>query len=84
LDDEGYLIVTTPYHGYFKNLALAILGKWDQHLTALWHGGHIKFWSRATLTQLLVNNGFHVMDFRGVGRIPWLWKSMVIVARKSR
>ncbi len=82
LMQKGYLVVTTPYHGYLKNLALAVLGKWDAHLTALWHGGHIKFWSRSTLTQLLEANGFKVVGFSGVGRCPWLWKSMVVVAQK--
>ena len=77
----GYLIVTTPYHGYIKNLALSILNKWDFHHTALWEGGHIKFWSRSTLAELLENNGFNVIRFKGVGRFPYLWKSMILVAR---
>ena len=83
LRDGGFLIVTTPYHGYLKNLALSVLNKWDSHHTPLWHGGHIKFWSKATLTQLLAEHGFQVTGFSGVGRVPFLWKSMVIVARKS-
>lgn len=82
LKDGGHLILTTPYHGYLKNLALAIFGCWDTHHTPLWHGGHIKFWSRATLTQLLAENGFQVIGFTGVGRVPYLWKSMVLVAVK--
>jgi 2-polyprenyl-3-methyl-5-hydroxy-6-metoxy-1,4-benzoquinol methylase len=83
LKDKGYLILTTPYHGYLKNLALSLLDGWDHHHDPLWHGGHIKFWSRKTLTTLLEKNGFRVIDFSGVGRIPWLWKSMVLVARKT-
>lgn len=82
LKPGGHFIVTTPYHGYLKNLALAVLGKWDHHHTALWHGGHIKFWSRATLGQLLAAQGFEPVSFRGVGRLPWLWKSMVMTVRK--
>lgn len=78
---NGLLIVTTPYHGYWKNLALAVMGKWDHHHTALWHGGHIKFFSRATLTTLLEQNGFRVIGFHGTGRMPWLWKSMILVAK---
>jgi 2-polyprenyl-3-methyl-5-hydroxy-6-metoxy-1,4-benzoquinol methylase len=78
----GHLIVTTPYHGYLKNLALALLDKWDSHHTPLWHGGHIKFFSRRTLTRLLEASGFRVVAFSGVGRLPWLWKSMVVVARR--
>ena len=78
----GLLIVTTPHHGYLKNLALSVADKWDHHHTALWHGGHIKFWSRTTLTQLLAKEGFVAERFLGVGRVPWLWKSMILVMRK--
>jgi 2-polyprenyl-6-hydroxyphenyl methylase/3-demethylubiquinone-9 3-methyltransferase len=78
----GILICSTPYHGYLKNLALALSGKLDSHFTALWDGGHIKFWSRGTLTTLLQEEGFEVLEFRGAGRLPWLWKSMLIAARK--
>jgi 2-polyprenyl-3-methyl-5-hydroxy-6-metoxy-1,4-benzoquinol methylase len=80
---RGTLILTTPYHGYLKNVALAVSGKLDQHFTALWDGGHIKFWSRATLTTLLSEAGFGEFTFIGAGRVPLLWKSMVVVARLS-
>lgn len=82
LKDGGHLIVTTPYHGYLKNLALALFNHWDRHHTVLWHGGHIKFFSRKTLGFLLQERGFDIVDFSGLGRLPWLWKSMLIVARK--
>ncbi|QPN64935.1 class I SAM-dependent methyltransferase [Synechococcus sp. CBW1004] len=78
----GLLIASTPYHGYLKNLTLAITGKLENHFTALWDGGHIKFWSRRTLSRLLQEAGFEVVAFRGAGRVPWLWKSMLIAARK--
>lgn len=77
----GYLVISTPYHGYLKNLALSVFNKWDKHHTPLWHGGHVKFWSRKTLTQLLEANGFRVTEFHGAGRLPWLWKSMILVAK---
>jgi 2-polyprenyl-3-methyl-5-hydroxy-6-metoxy-1,4-benzoquinol methylase len=82
LKPGGLLICSTPYHGYFKNCALALSGKLDAHFTALWDGGHIKFWSLNTLSQLLKEAGFKVTAFRGAGRCPWLWKSMLIAARK--
>jgi 2-polyprenyl-6-hydroxyphenyl methylase/3-demethylubiquinone-9 3-methyltransferase len=78
----GLLLVSTPYHGYLKNVALAITGRMDDHFTALWDGGHIKFWSRRTLTQLLVECGFQDVQFEGIGRLPLLWKSMLLSARK--
>lgn len=83
LKPGGYLVLTTPYHGYCKNLMLSIFDKWDVHHTPLWHGGHIKFWSRATLSQLVTDAGFKVTGFSGVGRVPYLWKSMVLVAQKT-
>lgn len=78
----GSLIMSTPYHGYLKNLALAVLGRWARHLSPNWHGGHIKFWDRASLTTLLDEAGFVVTGFRGVGRVPYLWKSMILIAQK--
>ena len=83
LKDGGWLVITTPYHGYLKNLALAARGHWDRHLSPLWDGGHVKFFSRRTLTQLLEEEGFRVKMFKGVGRAPYLWKSMLLVARKE-
>ena len=79
----GIVILTTPYHGYLKNVLIAATGHWDTHHTALWEGGHIKFWSRRTLAQLMAENGFETIAFRGVGRLPLLWKSMIMVFRKA-
>jgi len=78
----GYLIATTPYHGYLKNLALSIFDHWDKHHDPLWHGGHVKFWSRKTLSKLFSDNGFRVVGFSGVGRFQYLWASMVLVGQK--
>lgn len=80
----GDVIISTPYHGYLKNLGLALLNKMDGHYTALWDGGHIKFWSRQTLTTLLEEFGFQVTDFRGAGRLPYMWKSMLMRASLKR
>ena len=77
----GDLIITTPYHGYLKNLLLSIAGKWDRHANPLFDGGHIKLWSRNTLTKLLTEQGFKVTDFVGCGRVPYIWKSMIIKAK---
>jgi len=82
LRDDGIIILTTPYHGYLKNLLISLVNGWDPHLCPYWLGGHIKFWSRKTLTEFLAANGFEVIRFRGCGRLPWLWKSMMISARK--
>lgn len=77
----GEIIVSTPYHGYLKNVVMAVTGKMDAHFTVLWDGGHIKFWSKKTLQQLFEEFGFEVIEFKGSGRFPYLWKSMFIKAR---
>jgi len=82
VEPGGTAIVSTPYHGYLKNLTLAITGKMDQHFTALWDHGHIKFWSMPTLTTLMQDAGFQNIRFHRVGRIPALAKSMIAVAQK--
>lgn len=73
----GVLILSTPYHGYIKNFIISIFGKWDYHWSVLWEGGHIKFWSRRTMTRLLCEAGFCHVEFRGAGRFPYLWRHMV-------
>lgn len=83
LNDKSIVIITTPYHGYFKNLLIAILNKYDSHHNPLWDFGHIKFYSKNTLYTLLKNSGFQPIYFMGLGRIPLLWKSMLIVSTKN-
>ncbi|PZM82066.1 MAG: methyltransferase [Candidatus Margulisiibacteriota bacterium] len=78
LATNGELIMSTPYHGYFKNLIMALTGTFDRHFTALWDGGHIKFWSKKSLIELLGEFDFKVVEFKGVGRFPYLWKTMFI------
>jgi 2-polyprenyl-6-hydroxyphenyl methylase/3-demethylubiquinone-9 3-methyltransferase len=80
IEPGGTAVVSTPYHGYFKNLALAVTGRMDDHFTALWDHGHIKFWSVKTLTALLREAGFVNFRVRRVGRFPALAKSMIILA----
>lgn len=84
LKPGGRLICTTPYHGYLKNLVLAVTGKWDKHANPLWDGGHIKLWSRHTLSRLLTETGFTNIQFRGAGRLPFLWMTMVMSGDKPR
>lgn len=82
LKPGGRLVLTTPYHGYLKNLLIALMDKWDHHHTSLETHQHIKFWSRKTMTTLLERNGFRVTGFAGAGRRAYLWKSMVMSAER--
>lgn len=80
LKTSGILVLTTPYHGWLKNVAISFAGKWDSHHQPGHVGGHIKFWSLSSLRQLLESQGFFIRHWSGTGRFPYLWKSMVITA----
>lgn len=80
----GIAVVSTPYHGYLKNLAIALLGRFDEHVEPGRVHGHIKFWSPKTLGALLEDAGLEVLEFRRAGRIPPLARSMIAVARRGR
>lgn len=82
LTSKGVAIVSTPYHGYIKNLALALMNKWDAHMDPLWDYGHIKLWSRQKLVQLFQEAGLYETSFHRVGRIPQLAKSMILTFQK--
>lgn len=81
----GLLILTTPYWGYWKTLALAVAGRVDQMHTALWDGGHIKHWSRKTLTALVEERRFRLVAFDGDARrpIPYLWQGMMLTFERT-
>ena len=80
----GVGLLSAPYHGYLKNVALALTGKMDDHFNPLWEGAQIKFFSIASLTRLLVEEGAGAVRFARVGRIPPLAKSMVAIVEKPR
>lgn len=83
LKPGGHILIGTPYHGYLKNLALAVTGKMESHFSALHDGGHIKFFSVKTLSSLMRSHAFDDLSFNFYGRAPWLWKNMICHARKA-
>lgn len=79
---DGIGVLSTPYHGYLKNLALSLLNKWDSHHDPFWEGGHVKLFSRHTLKRLLAEAGFRQIEILRIGRVPSFAKSMLAVVRK--
>lgn len=79
LKPGGTLLLTTPYHGLVKNIVVA-LRNFDAHYDV--QGGHIRFFTRRALRQLLAQQGFEVVQMDGVGRGWLLWMSHWVVARK--
>jgi hypothetical protein len=82
LELGGVAIISTPHHGYLKNLALAVTGKIDDHFTSLWDRRHIKFWSKRTLTQLFLEAGFGSVQFEFAVRFYPFSKSMIAIVRR--
>ena len=83
LTDDGKLLISTPYHGYFKNLLINLLGKHDYHYNPLWRHGHIKFFSIKTLTNLLKKCNLKVIKKKFSGRFYPLSNSMIFLIKKS-
>jgi SAM-dependent methyltransferase len=81
LQPRGLGVVSAPYHGYLKNLVLAAANRFDRHLDPLWDGGHIKFWSRASISRLLQEFAFEDPEFIRIGRLPPLAKSLMVSFR---
>jgi SAM-dependent methyltransferase len=82
LEPGGMALISTPYHGWLKNVVLSAAGKWDHHHDPLNDGGHIKFFSVAKFTALFNETGFLVTRIDRAGRIPPLAKSMIAVVTK--
>ena len=83
----GHLVLTTPHYGhYLRNLLLSVLDRWDHQFSPLWDGGHVKFWSPRTMSDLLEEAGFRVLQIEGVnsrGRVfnPIWPNNMVVLAK---
>lgn len=83
LRSGGTMFFSTPYHGYCKNMALSLVNGWDRHFHPGSDGGHIKFFSPATVTQVAEASGFSRIAIFGAGRVPLLWKSMIVTGVNS-
>lgn len=79
----GLLILSTPYHGYWKNLALAITNGFDAHWHPLRDYGHVKFFSKQTLVQLVQEYQLEEIQFETAGRISLLANSMIVHGLKG-
>lgn len=78
----GVGLISTPYHGYLKNLAVVASGAFDRHFDPLWEGGHLKFFTESKLRALFEEFGFARVELHRVGRIPALAKSFLAVVRR--
>jgi 2-polyprenyl-6-hydroxyphenyl methylase/3-demethylubiquinone-9 3-methyltransferase len=75
----GRLLVTTPFHGRLKGVAIALLA-FERHFDPL--GGHLRFYTRASLAGALDAAGFTDVRVTTAGGPPLLRSSLVARARR--
>lgn len=75
----GRFLLTTPYHGFFKNLAIVLFG-FDRHFNPI--GPHVRFFSKQTLTALLERHSLKVVGYDYYGRVYPFSHSIVVLAEK--
>ena len=75
----GQLLLTTPYHGLIKNLAVAAFN-FEKHFNI--YGGHIRFFTSRSLRHALADAGFNVETTAGIGRFRPFSKTLFVAARK--
>jgi len=77
---DGLLVLTVPYHGLFKNLAIALYdfeGHYNPYIS------HIRFYTKRSLKECLSRAGFSVIRWEGLGRCWPIWMSIFVIARKT-
>jgi SAM-dependent methyltransferase len=77
---DGRLLVTVPYHGRVKAVAIA-LARFDAHFDP--QGQHLRFFTRASLGASLRAAGFEPDTIATAGGVPLLRESLVARARRA-
>jgi 2-polyprenyl-3-methyl-5-hydroxy-6-metoxy-1,4-benzoquinol methylase len=82
LRSGGRLLLSTPAHGRLAMLRLALSrGALAEHFDPL--GEHLRFYTRASLTELLEEFRFESVDVQAAGR-PWARRLLLARAVRSR
>ena len=76
----GRILVTVPYHGRVKAVAIA-LARFDAHFDP--QGQHLRFFTRASLAATLGAAGFAAPAISAAGGLPLLRESLVARAARA-
>jgi SAM-dependent methyltransferase len=76
----GRLLVTTPYHGRVQGALIALV-RFEAHFDPL--GGHLRFYTRASLARALEAGGFAPRRIDAVGGPPLLRAMLVTRAGRA-
>jgi 2-polyprenyl-3-methyl-5-hydroxy-6-metoxy-1,4-benzoquinol methylase len=83
LRSGGELLLSTPAHEPLKMLGLAILPRaFAAHFDP--RSDHLRFYSRATLRELLEDFGFDEIEVHGLGGVPGARRTLLASARRMR
>lgn len=80
LKPGGKILLTTPYHGFVKNLLITFFA-FNKHFNPT--GAHIRFFSKKTLLDLLNKNNLTPVKIGYYGRIYPISHSIYILAEKK-
>ncbi len=80
LRPRGKLVVTVPYHGFLKNLAITLFGFYVHYHPLSFH---VRFFTPRTLSETLRHSDFAPYRVQYMGRLPLLWKTMMMAARRG-
>ena len=81
LKKGGLILISTPYCGFFKNLAIVII---NFELVYDPLGPHIRYYTRKSLENCLDLIGFRTLHFGVFGRFYPLSKGMYVLAKKEK
>ncbi len=80
LKPGGNLLLTTPHHGFLKNLLITLFA-FDKHFNPT--GPHVRFFSKKTLLNLLKKYGLEIERYGYYGRFYPISHSIFVLARKQ-
>ncbi len=80
LKPGGKFLLTVPYHGFIKNILIAIFA-FNRHFNPI--GSHIRFFSKKTLFFLLNKFSFNVIKYGYYGRFYPIPHSIHVLAEKK-
>lgn len=79
LKPGGKILMTTPFHGLFKNLMLVSFA-FDRHFNP--KGPHVRFFSKKSLLNMFTDNGFKILKYGFYGRFFPFSHSIYVFAEK--
>lgn len=73
----GRFVGTTPFEGRMRHAARSLSQRAEAPVL---ESGRVRSWTRGPVTELLHGAGFTNVRFRGAGKLPLLWSTMLVSA----